>query len=74
MTYFMLEESIKVIHQSHVHPFWLIFGIQFGGLAFGLYVLGSVIVSVLVPAKTMFLVSFTEAVFKRNTNGVTDFD
>ena len=44
-----------------------------GGLAFGLYLVGFLLARI-VPAKTLFLVSFTESTFMQSTNSLTNFE
>lgn len=71
----MLNEQIRFVHQAE-RPFLpLSLVIELGGLTLGLLIFGHVITR-LAQAKTLFLVKFTEDVFRHSSNNAankTDF-
>jgi len=70
----MLDEAVTVTQHGRRSFFLLEFVIDFGGLAFGLLILGYLL-SRMGYAKTFFFVKFTEAMFSLsvNVNGKLDF-
>ena len=71
--YLILGEQVRFIHQAG-RPFLpLSLIIEFGGLAFGLLIIGYILTRI-AQAKTLFLVKFTEDVFRQAANSPTKFD
>lgn len=71
--YLILGEQVRFIHQAG-RPFLpLSLIIEFGGLAFGLLIIGYILTRI-AQARTLFLVKFTEDVFRQAANSPTKFD
>ena len=69
----MLDEQVTFVHQAE-RPFMILtFLAEFGGLSFGLLIVGYALTR-LTQAKTLFLIRFTEDVFRQAANSPTKFD